>query len=292
MRKTLLIAALLAALGAPAVMANHQADLYIVPVVAHLIGRDNTAFVSDLGIQNFQTTPLTVSLIFIESGLGNAENVDNLVSTAAPNGSVTVPAGGSVILRDVVDGYKGRHEGLIGSLIVSADRPFAVTSRAYGTTSTGTVGQSVVPVRDFIENTLGNTDNAMAIAYVPGLTNNVTFRTNLGFVAAAGDTPLAIEVKIRGADGATLGTRSFTVPAKQFAHLQFSSTDVGAGFFDAAGAEFRIIAGDGAVTPYASVIDNRNADAIFIAGVFPDNAPFTARSPIPNLFRRLADSVK
>jgi hypothetical protein len=273
-------------------MAEHYADLYIVPVVAHIIGNNNTAFVSDLAIQNFQSTPLTVSLIFIESGLGNSENVDNLVSTAVPSGSVTVPAGGSVILRDIVDGYQGRHEALIGSLLVSADRAFAVTSRAYGTTASGTVGQSVVPVRDFIENRVGDTDNTLAVAYVPGLTNNVTFRSNLGFVAAAGDTDLVVEVKVRGADGATLGTRSFTVPAQQFAHLQFSTNDVGAGTFDAAGAEFRILSGDGAVTPYASILDNRNADAIFVAGVFPENTPFAFRSPIESRFRRLVHSFR
>lgn len=292
MRRVLLLVSLLLLAATPALMAEHYADLYIVPVVAHLIGNNNTAFVSDLAIQNFQTTPLTVSMLFIESGLGNAENVDNLVTTALPTGSVTVPAGGSVILKDIVDGYKGLNAGLIGALIVSADRPFAVTSRAYGTTTTGTVGQSVVPVRDFIDNTLGNTDNALAVAYVPGLTNNTTFRTNLGFVAAAGDTALTIEVKIRGGDGATLGTRTFSVPRNQFAHLQFSSNDLGAGNFDAAGAEFRILAGDGAVSPYASIIDNRNADAVFVAGVFPDNAAFTSRSPMPSLFRRLADSFR
>lgn len=291
MRKTLLIPTLLL-LVAPGLMAQAYEDLYIVPVAAHIVGNNNTTFVSDVALHNFQSSPLTVSFLFIESGLGDDENIDPLVSDALPSGSVTVPAGGSVIVSDVLNGFEGRRTGLIGSLIVSADRPFAMISRAYGTNATGTFGQSVVPVRGFIENTLGNTDNDSASAYIPGLTNNLTFRSNLGFVAAAGATDMTIEVTLRGANGTAIGKRSFTVPANQFVHLQFSTNDVIMATFDAGSAEFRITAGDGAVAPYGSVVDNRNADAIFIAGTFPNNAPFTLRSPIMDRFRRMADSFR
>lgn len=293
MRKTLLVAMLLAAVGGPAVIADHYSDLYIVPVAARVSGSLGTVWVSDLAIQNFQTTPLTLNILFIESGEGNPENVANLVSTSLPTGSATVPAGGSVILRDVLDGFEGRHENLIGALIVSADRAFALTSRAYGTAAFGTFGQTVVPVRDFIDNTLGNTDNTLAVAYVPGLTSNATFRSNLGFVAGAGATGMTIQVTLKGADGATLGTRNFSVAPSSFVHLQFSTQVVTAANFDAGAAEYRITAGDGAVAPYASIIDNRTADAVFVGGVFPANAAFKGgRSAVLNLFRRLVDSMK
>jgi len=46
--------------------------------------------------------------------------------------------------------------------------------------------------------------------------------------------------------------------------------------YDAGAAEIRITTGDGAVAPYASVIDNKTNDAIFIPSVFPPSTPFSA----------------
>jgi hypothetical protein len=274
-------------LMAPLAMANHFADLYIIPAAIHSTTSGGT-FVSDLALQNFQPTPLDVDILFIQSGEGNGENVSALVSRTIPNGRVTVPAGGSVVLRDILDGFDGATNPF-GALIVSAQRAFALTSRAYSPASGGgTFGQTVPPVRDFIDNTLGDTANDGAVSYLPGLTHNASFRTNLGFVAGAGRTGMTLEVTLRGANGASLGTRGFAIPANTFVHSQFSTVSVANANYDAAGAEFRITTGDGAVTPYASVVDNRTNDAVFISGVFPPNAPFAIRTP--SIFQQLVEA--
>jgi hypothetical protein len=286
--RKLLLLSLVALLAAPAAIANHYADFYVIPAAIHSDGANG--YLSDLGLQNFQSTPLTVTLLFVESGEGNPDNVTNLVSTAVPGGTVTVPAGGSVILRDVLAGYAGTTNPF-GALLVSADRSFAVISRAYQRNATGgTFGQTVQPVRDFIENTLGDTNNAGAVAYVPGLTHNSQYRTNLGFVAGSGATGMTITVELKGADGTSLGTRTFLVPANRFVHTQFSTLSIANVTYDAAGAEFRITGGDGAVTPYASVVDNRTGDAVFINGVFPQNTFLAARTPA--IFQNLMKSMK
>lgn len=277
---TLFVAAPLLAAG--------SSDLYLVPVASHVSGANGTFWVSDVAIHNFQSAPLTVQLLFIESGQGSDENVANLVSDVLPDGSVTVPAGGNVLLRDVLRGFDGQTDGLLGAIIVAADLPFAVTSRAYSETpSGGSVGQTVPPVQDFLDNTVGNTDNATAVAYVPGLASSARFRTNLGFVAGGGTSGLTVTATLRGANGTSLGTRSFTIAPSTFTHVQFPAASISATPFDAGSAEFRITAGDGAVAPYASIVDNTTASAAFVNGTFPPNTTFGGTT----IFRRLVQRM-
>ena len=272
MRKHSLIGIVIALAIAPALLANHYADLYVLPVASHTSGVNGTFFRTDIAIQNFQSIPITVQLLFIESGQGSSENIGNLTTPAVPTGSITVPAGGSVIVKDLLNGYQGKTDGVIGSIVATGDKPFAITSRVYTAgPSGGTFGQTVVPVRDFLENSQGTTDLTTATAYIPGLVSSSSFRTNLGFVAGAGPTGMTINVKLRGADGTELGNVSFGVAPSTFKHLQFSSSLLSTASFEAGSAEFRITAGSGSVAPYASVVDNVTGDAVFVNGVFPPN---------------------
>lgn len=282
-----LLIAFLTIFLAPAAFADHYSEFYVIPVASHLPGALGTVWRSDIAIQNFQSTPLTVSLVLIESGEGNSNNVSALSSTGT-----TIPAGGTVILGDVL-GNEGNPE-LAGAIMVGADAPFAVTSRLYNLPpSGGTFGQTVPGVSDFVENAIGDTDNAMATAFLPGLINNSRFRTNIGFVAGTSNSataPMRIQVSLKNAAGVLLGTQSFNIAPGGFRHLQFSSTVVASGTWDSAGAEIRIVSGDGAVVPYASVVDNTTGDAVFLVGQFPANTPF-AKLTRPSVFRELFDFV-
>lgn len=255
-------------------MAAHYSDFYVIPVAAKTPGVNGTNWMSDIAIQNFQTTPLSVELVFIESGDQTQDNIFPLGNT------VTIPAGGSVLMTDVMKDFPGRTS-VIGSILIGSTdgRAFAVTSRAYSMSPSGdTVGQTVVPVRDFLQNAEGTTNNTMATAYIPGLINNSRFRTNLGFVAGTISTGISVEYILKGADGAALGRREFFVGPGEFKHLQFSSTQIATTQFSIAGAEVRILSGSGAVIPYASVIDNVTADAVFVLGTFPPNTPLAKTS--------------
>ncbi|HVS33831.1 MAG TPA: hypothetical protein VMS98_20515 [Thermoanaerobaculia bacterium] len=293
MKTTLLTFVALALLMAPAAVAQVNADLYVIPVAGHTPGAFGSMWMSDVAIQNFSSTALNAELVFIEAGEGNNDNVFPLVAPSQSSSQVTVPAGGNVLLRDVVG--EVRETGVIGAILIGSDRPFAVTSRSYSMSPAGdTVGQTVPPVRDFIDNSLGTTNNATAIAYVPGLISNTRFRTNLGFVA--GNTslqPMVIEVMIRDGAGAAIGTRQFVVQSGSFTQLQFTAQSVtGNRSFEIGGAEFRIRAGNGAVVPYASVIDNTTADAVFVAGQFPANAVAAGKGSFGSdrsVFRELFD---
>jgi hypothetical protein len=285
MRKHILIGIVIALAVAPALLASEYSSLYVLPVASHTSGVNGTQWRTDVAIQNFQSSPITVQLLFIESGFAGTENIGNLATPAVPNGTITVPANGSVIVKDIVNGYQGKSEGIIGSIVASADKEFAMTSRVYNTGGgAGTFGQTVAPVRDLLESSQGSTDLTTAVAYIPGLTSNSSFRTNLGFVAGAGPNGMTINAKLRGADGTELGNTSFSVAANAFQHLQFSTSLLSATSFDAGSAEFRITAGSGAVAPYASVTDNLSGDSVFINGLFPPNTFPGAM----NLFRAAA----
>jgi hypothetical protein len=274
MRTTLFALALF--LIADVARANHYADTYVIPAAGHVEGANGVMWMSDLSIRNFGTTPLIVQLAVIESGFETADNVYPLASDADGDGTITVSPGATVQLRDVMRGHRGVTNSL-GALIVGGNQPFAVTSRAY---STGMpLGQTVPAARDFLDKSLGTADNT-STAYIPGIVSNAGARTNVGFVAgSAGSTSeMTVEVSLRNGTGAVVGTRSITIPAGRFAHMQFPVGSFATAAFDVGSADFRITQGEGVVVPYASVIDNRTGEASYLMGVFPPTGAPAAMS--------------
>lgn len=268
------LALLLTLLISPALLrAGEYSDLYVIPVAGHLTGANGSNWMSDVSIQNFQSTPLTVQLVVIESGEGLMDNVAPLETSIGS--SVTIPPNGTRILRDVLNGHRGMSQ-TIGAIMLGADRPFAVSSRSYTATASGaTQGESVTALRDFLDKSLAGSNLDNASAYVAGLTSNGHYRTNLGFVAGT-TGGLVLEVTLRDAGGTLLGTRSFMVPGGGFEHVQFSAASLTNQSFDEASATFRIVSGDGTLAPYGSVVDNLSQAGYYIGAQFPPGAPFAS----------------
>jgi hypothetical protein len=281
MRKPLL--ALLFTLLAPvAAHANHYADTYVIPVVGHIEGANGTVWMSDVTIRNFSNAPLVVNFVVIESGDDSNDNVYPLTSATVDN-SITVTANSTVQLRDVMANHRGMTNA-IGALIVGANAPFAMTSRAYSTRTP--LGQTVPPARDFLDNSFGTADNA-GFAYIPGVVNNASARTNVGFVAGSGGStaPMVVEVTVRNGAGGVAGTRNFFIPAGRFEHMQVPLRSIAPTAFDIGSVDVRIAEGEGVIVPYASVIDNTTGEAAYIMGVTPPTgAPATM-----SFFRMLLD---
>lgn len=286
MRKRSLLVLACMLLMSSAAYANHFSDTYVIPVVGHVRGAGNTMWKTDVVIRNFRSEPLEVDFIVIESGLDTRDNVHPL-TTATNNGTVTIPANGTVLFKDILDGHRGMSN-LTGSLIIGADFPFVVTSRTYN--DSVPLGQTVPPTANFLVQSFGNADNT-AFAYVPGIVNNATTRTNIGFTAgsAAPDgAPMVVEITVRNANGAVVGSRNVTIEAGNFMHYQFPVSELlqAGSSLELGSVDFRVTQGEGAVVPYASVIDNATSVATYIMGSLPETTPFTSKRS-PDVFRSI-----
>jgi hypothetical protein len=282
MRKTLFL--LILALLVPAAHAAHYADTYVIPVVGHIEGANGTIWMSDVSIRNFSNAPLVVQMVVIESGDNTDDNVYPLSGTTV-DGTVTINPNSTVILRDIMAGHRSMTNN-IGALVVGANAPFAMTSRAYS--NKAPLGQTVLPARDFLDNSFGTADNA-GFAYIPGVVSNASTRTNIGFVAGSGGSTaqMVVEVTARNGTGAVVGTRSFVVPSGRFEHMQFPIRLIAPGQFDIGSVDVRISEGEGVVVPYASLIDNTTGEAAFIMGVTPPTGAPMSLLWRPNLFNSL-----
>lgn len=291
MRKTTTALLLCLLLSAGAAQANHLADTYVIPVAGHTPGAGGIVWMSDLVIRNTSTQELTVELIFIETGEQTFDNIQPLIGDHV-DGSVTLQGNDTLLLADVLEGYRDRTSSL-GAIILGGNRPFAVTSRAYNSQSP--VGETVPPTRDFLENSLEQADNA-GFAYIPGVGQNAAWRTNFGFVAGAAgsaNTNMHIEVTVRAAAGGILGTRTFVIPPGSFAHQQVNLRSIAPGNFDVGTIDVRVSEGEGAVVPYASLIDNNSGEAAYIMGILPDTTPSSSLRFAPtNVFRSLVDRYR
>lgn len=269
--------------------AGHYSDTYVIPIVGHVQGANGTMWMSDVAIRNISNQPLNVELILVESGFNTFDNIFPLI-TDDLDGSVTVSANSTVLLRDLLEGYE--EPAITGALILGGDRPFAVTSRAYSTQSP--LGQTVEPQRDFLDTSLGTLDNT-AFAYIPGVMQNAMTRTNVGFVAGSGGSSqeMVVEILARNAAGQTVGTRRITISAGTFAHMQIPLASFVSTTFDVGSVDFRVVEGEGVVVPYASMVDNASGEAAFVTGVFPEStmpAAFGAKANA-GLIRQLIERV-
>jgi len=285
MRKTVILFTLLCSLAAVNASAAHLADTYVIPVASHTPGAFGSTWATDIAITNFSATTLNVQLLIIETGENSNDNLFPVMTNEVPDGSFTVNPNSTRLLRDVLNGHRGRTS-TVGALIVGADRPFAITARSYNSLG-GTIGETITPVRDFFENSTGQFDGT-SVAYLPGLVNNGLARTNIGFVAGSGSSTggFTVEITVKNAAGAVLGTRRVTNLQGNFTHTQFSLTSITNQFFDVGSAEVRILGGSGVVVPYAAVVDNRTQSVAYIMGIFPNNTPLT-NSMNPSVFRSL-----
>lgn len=264
---------LLATIALP-LAANQFSDFYVIPAAGHVNGVSGATWQSNLVIHNFQTAPITVELAFVETGVRTADNFHPI--EVGGSSIVTVAPGATLTLDDVLNDHRGRPEAM-GAILIGADQPFAVSSRSFANTSSGsTIGQVVHPVSDFLDNVRAA---GSGVALIPGLTANARFRTNLGFLAAAGSgAPFVVEVSVANRSGTPVGTsRTFAIPAGARAHLFFPST-VLAGALDGAVARFRIVSGMGALAPFASMVENSTNNAIFFNAGFPPGTSMTSGS--------------
>ncbi len=104
--------------------------------------------------------------------------------------------------------------------------------------------------------------SAGASAYAAGVINSASFRTNIGVSEVAG-APVDVRITLFDASGHALASTVRSVGPRstvQFALTVMYGADVPLGTL-----RFEVVGGDGSILGYASVIDNRSGDPLFIA---------------------------
>lgn len=234
--------------NAPAI-STPWARTFMVSNSAHSAGAQGTNWVSDMVLHNPGAGTLNSAVYYLEK---DGDNSDAL------GWSVTVPAGRSVKLADVVAETFARSSSS-GALMVGASGELIITSRTYNDASTGTYGQYIegYPVSRAM---LAGEDVRLI-----QLTRNAEYRTNIGF-ANAKPGNLSLRLDLLRADGSLLGTRNMSLKAYSYTQLN----DVLSAYGTSIAGAYAVITSPttgGAYFTYASVIDNRTGDPVSVVPV-------------------------
>src|SRR5258708_11204549 len=165
--------------------------------------------------------------------------------------------------------------GAIAIEATSASSPPTIkrTSRTYTSGGSGTYGQGVPNVAsDALQQTL----------FVTGLESDSDYRTNIGLVNR-GDVPVSVALTLYDGNGATVGNISVIVAANNFQQASLASFFPSVDNRAYTALSLRTDAGiANAISVYASVIDNRTQDPIYLQAAGTRNG---SRSVIPAVGR-------
>ena len=163
---------------------------------------------------------------------------------------------------DVVKEVFG-HTGGAALRVVAVAGDVAVSSRTYNQLSDRTYGQYTAAIGESAGVTAGHEVRLVQLAHSPVRTSG--FRTNVGLVNTLA-TPTVVELVLRTPDGTEIGRRQVTL--RSFENTQLNDVFAAAGAPAVTGAYATVVSHteDARFLAYASVVDNRSSDPVFIPG--------------------------
>ena len=237
-------------------------DAVVIPAVGHAAGI-GARFESDVRIANVSATTQTYTIVFTPSGTGGPQRNRGATVNLAP--------GRMLSMNDVLTSWFGvaDHESEIGALeirpVAGGDSP-VVSSRTYAVTESGTYGQSVPAVR------VARFLNPGDVATLQHIAQSSDFRTNVGIVERSGN-PATVSFTVFDDEGRQVGAFSQSIGGWE--HLQLTSPLAAHGITLVDGrVEVRVTSDTGAVSVYASVLDNHTNDPLLV----PAERPIVASS--------------
>ncbi len=212
-----------------------------LPVATNSPGANNSIWKTDLGIINKEN-----SLMEIDFYLYTDNQTLKITDIIPPNGSF--------IYEDFLSlfSYNGS-----APLEIKSNNEFILTSRIYNKEEKGTYGQFINGYK------LNECLKEGEEGYLSQLTENSTFRTNIGF-ANIGERDANISIYYYNSNGSLIGTENINLKPKKFLQLLQPLKDLnGISNIDSAYSKIKINLGD-CIIVYASVIDNRTNDGTTI----------------------------
>jgi len=209
-----------------------------IPVVGRSAGANNTFWRSDVTIYN-----------------PNAGTMNLTLRHAGVTKSLALGGNDTTVIADVLSQQFGLASGT-GALQLSWSSAIGpvVTSRTYTTAAQGgTYGQSIDPVASFSRRT-----------FVPGLRNDGSYRSNIGFVNGGAETE-TFSVVLLSPSGNELARSNMTLAAGQQTQTAVSSLFPNAPL--QAGFTLQMEGDANAkLFGYGSMVDNVSGDPVFFAG--------------------------
>lgn len=221
---------------------------------AHLAGFAGTLWRTDLEVHN----PGTLDATYIIELL-----VRNQANPSPPRATFTLSEGRSATYNDVLQSVFN-FSGAAALRITPISGDILLASRTYNQTPSGTYGQ-FVPAHAITQAiTSGRSARLIQLSHDPSLQTG--FRTNLGFVSAT-VVPIDVEIRFATAIGLHLGTYTFQLKPYEFkqfdkAYELVSNTVVNGGY-----VTVRTTTVGGVFFAYASVVDNRTGDPVFVPAI-------------------------
>ncbi len=250
-------------------------DALVIPAVANADGI-GSHFQSDVRVSNTSAQLMKYQLSFVptgEAGItagrqttftiepGRTVALDDILKTWFGTG--TSNAVGSLEVRPLTEVAKSTSSAAVGAL---ANLVTFASSRTFNATPNGTFGQYIpaIPFANFI----GKSTDALqpTILSLQQIAQSDKYRTNLGFVEASGE-PAHLLVKVFGATGQKLTEFEVKLNGGQHTQLNGVLAQHGITSLDDGRVEVQVASGNGKVTAYASVLDNKTADPLLVSPV-------------------------
>jgi hypothetical protein len=266
----------------PGTLTGPAATAVIIPSVGHLPGF-SSQWQSDIRIANTSLLSKKVQLTF---------SAGSATSLAVKQTTIGIDPGATIAFDDIVRNWFGigaMNDASNGVLTVqpldptgkpdlSISKATVASSRTFNSSAAGTLGQFIpaVPIASFISKAPG----AASILALQQIAQTSTFHTNLGLVEATAKSASVLVSVFNGAGSKVLDI-PVTLAAGEQRQLNGFLGDNGVTLTNGH-IEVQSISGDGKVTAYASVIDNRTTDPLLVSGV-PLGGPGATRYVIPGV---------
>lgn len=235
----------------PVSRAESGERIALIPAAGHSPGANSTHWITDLTLRNVTNSPQQIFLILTPAGTSGDESAMVTRLFVEPAQTLT--------LRDIAKTIFG-FEGACSLDIRGPQNVLTATSRTYNDSPLGTFGQSIPAYR---APTLGSTD---PVLFIPGLRETLEFRSNVGFTETSGQS-VTMTLEVVGANGDVLGAMPLSF--LPWEHRQVSTRGLANGY-EAGMARLRYESGEGSLAAYASIIDNRTGDPIYLPAARAD----------------------
>jgi PKD repeat protein len=233
------------------VTSNLMAFHSLVPVTAATVGSGGSNWRTELSLFNAGSADASVKLVFV-SAAGGTSPIRNIVLGAKQ--SVTY----ANALTDLFGLSSGAGAITVDATNAASSPLLEVSSRTFTGGTSGTYGQAVPDVAN---------GALQANLFLTGMESDSDFRTNLGLVNQSGSA-VPVGLTLTDIDGNVLGAANLTLAANSFQQSALAAYFPAVGGASYSGMSLRVSAASaGAVSVYASVIDNRTQDPIYIQAV-------------------------